>query len=131
MGSRIAKKYIPVIITVLLLLAFAMFSDTGLCIFRRVTGLPCPSCGMTRSYIALFSGDIKSAFFMHPLFWLVPIIFGLLTYSYYKKVNLTKVYIIIAVIFIVVYITRMILYFPHTYPLDYDHSSLIGRIFFN
>ena len=130
MANRKIKKYIPVIISVLILLAFAMFSDPGLCIFRRVTGIPCPSCGMTRSFISLFSGDIASAFFMHPLFWLVPVIFGLLVYSYYKKVNFTKIYIIIAVIFIVVYIARMILYFPHTYPMDYDHTSLIGRIFF-
>ncbi|MCD6321473.1 MAG: DUF2752 domain-containing protein [Clostridiales bacterium] len=131
MGNRKIKKYIPVIVSVLILLAFVVFSDPELCVFRRVTGLPCPSCGMTRSFIALFKGDIKSAFLMHPLFWLVPIIFGLLTYSYYKKVNFTKIYIAIVAIFIVVYIFRMILYFPNTYPMDYDHASLIGRIFFH
>lgn len=130
MGNRIVKKYLPVIAAVLLLLAFALFSEPGLCIFRRITGIPCPSCGMTRSYLALFSGNLKSAFLMHPLFWLVPVIFGLLIYSYYKRANFTKVYIIIAIIFIVVYIVRMILYFPHSYPMDFDHSSLIGRIFF-
>lgn len=129
MGNRIVKKYLPVIAAVLLLLAFALFSEPGLCIFRRITGIPCPSCGMTRSYLALFSGNLKSAFLMHPLFWLVPVIFGLLIYSYYKRANFTKVYIIIAIIFIVVYIVRMILYFPHSYPMDFDHSSLIGRIF--
>ncbi len=131
MGHGKIKKHIPLLIALIILLGFAVFSDTGICFFRRITGLPCPSCGMTRAYLALFAGDIKNAFFMHPLFWLVPVIIGLVVYSQYKKVNFTKIYIIIAVIFIAVYIVRMILLFPHTYPFDYEHSSLIGRIFFH
>ena len=131
MGTRKIKKFIPILLAVIVLIGFAVFSDTSICVFRRFTGLPCPSCGMTRSYLALFSGDIKNAFFMHPLFWLVPIIAGLAIYSYNKKINFTKIYILIAVLFIVVYIIRMILYFPHTYPFDYEYSSIIGRIFFH
>ena len=130
MGNGKIKKFIPIFISVIILLAFAVFSDTGICVFRRVTGVPCPSCGMTRSYLALFHGDLKTAFFMHPLFWLVPIIAGLLLFSHFKKIKFTKVYIVITIIFIAVYILRMILYFPHTYPMDYEFSSIIGRIFF-
>ncbi len=37
------------------------------CVFRRVTGLPCPTCGSTRSIVFLAQGDITSAFFMNPL----------------------------------------------------------------
>ena len=131
MGAGKLKKYIPIILAAAVLLAFAFFSDTGICVFRRVTGLPCPSCGMTRSYLALFRGDIKTAFFMHPLFWMVPIIVGLILYSHYKKVYFTKVYVIIGIIFIAVYIIRMIFMFPHTYPFDYEHSSILGRILFH
>lgn len=32
-----------------------------LCLFRAVTTLPCPSCGMTRAFVALGHGDISSA----------------------------------------------------------------------
>ena len=131
MGTGKLKKYAPIILAAAVLLAFALFSDTGICVFRRVTGLPCPSCGMTRSYLALFRGDIKTAFFMHPLFWMVPLIIGLIVCAQYKKVYFTKVYVIIGIIFIAVYIIRMIFMFPHTYPFDYEHSSILGRILFH
>ena len=36
------------------------------CIFRRVFGVDCPGCGVTRSAMSLFAGDIRSAFHMHP-----------------------------------------------------------------
>ncbi|MYR04856.1 DUF2752 domain-containing protein [Gordonia sp. SID5947] len=33
-----------------------------LCPFLRMTGLPCPACGLTRSWVALGHGDVPSAF---------------------------------------------------------------------
>jgi hypothetical protein len=32
-----------------------------LCLFRGITGLPCPSCGMTRAFVSLGHGDLHSA----------------------------------------------------------------------
>ena len=37
------------------------------CLFKNVTGVPCPSCGMTRSIVALLGGDVSSSLFLHPL----------------------------------------------------------------
>ncbi|WAC56270.1 DUF2752 domain-containing protein [Gordonia sp. SL306] len=45
-----------------------------LCPFLRITGLPCPACGLTRSWVALGHGDVGSAFSFNafgPLFMLV------------------------------------------------------------
>jgi hypothetical protein len=42
-----------------------------LCLFRRVTGRPCPSCGLTRSWQAIGHGRIDDGVTAHP--------FGLLT----------------------------------------------------
>ncbi|MCG7633890.1 DUF2752 domain-containing protein [Gordonia McavH-238-E] len=33
-----------------------------LCPFAVMTGLPCPGCGLTRSWVALMHGDVGSAF---------------------------------------------------------------------
>ena len=45
------------------------------CFFKAATGVDCMSCGMTRAYISLFSGRISDAFYYHPLFWSVPIVY--------------------------------------------------------
>jgi hypothetical protein len=37
------------------------------CVFKTLTGLPCPTCGVTRTVIALSRGDLPRALFMNPL----------------------------------------------------------------
>jgi hypothetical protein len=37
------------------------------CPFLRVTGLPCPFCGMTRATLAMGGGDFGAALEYHPL----------------------------------------------------------------
>ncbi len=38
-----------------------------LCPFRLLTGVPCPSCGMTRSWVSLTHGDLGASISQHPL----------------------------------------------------------------
>lgn len=38
-----------------------------LCWFHRLSGRPCPSCGLTRSWAALLHGDFEAAFHFHAL----------------------------------------------------------------
>lgn len=38
----------------------------GLCTFKRVTGLDCPGCGLTRSFISLGHGDLARAWAYNP-----------------------------------------------------------------
>ena len=38
-----------------------------LCLFRRLTGLPCLTCGGTRAFAALATGDVTGAFRQQPL----------------------------------------------------------------
>lgn len=96
----------------------------SICIFYNLTGIPCPSCGMTRAYLALFQGDFKEAFLYHPLFPLVPVLF----YGIVK--DRRKVIHALGVIFILVWILRMILYFPQVEPMNYNPRSIWGIIIY-
>jgi hypothetical protein len=37
------------------------------CVFRELTGIPCPTCGATRSVVDLAQGEVFAAFRMNPL----------------------------------------------------------------
>ena len=42
------------------------------CPIKFVTGVSCPGCGMTRSWLSLvFRQDLHAAFHYHPLFWIM------------------------------------------------------------
>ena len=41
------------------------------CHFKAVTGIPCPGCGLTRSWVAAVRGDVADSVLHHPLGWLV------------------------------------------------------------
>jgi hypothetical protein len=40
--------------------------DLTVCIFKRVSGLPCPSCGTTRAVSHLFNGEIVNSLYLNP-----------------------------------------------------------------
>lgn len=46
------------------------------CVLRRVTGIPCPGCGLSRAWLAVLRLDFVQAFRYHPMFWSIPV-FGL------------------------------------------------------
>ena len=37
------------------------------CLFKNLTGVPCPSCGITRSILQLFNGEWTSSILINPL----------------------------------------------------------------
>ena len=41
------------------------------CLLRKLTGIPCPTCGCTRSLAAWTRLDVGTAFLLNPLFFLV------------------------------------------------------------
>ncbi len=46
------------------------------CLFRQLTGLPCPYCGMTHACTGALAGDLAGAFAAHPLWPLVIAVHG-------------------------------------------------------
>lgn len=39
----------------------------SICLFYHLTGLPCPGCGLTRSFVSLGHGHFQDALHWHPL----------------------------------------------------------------
>jgi hypothetical protein len=46
----------------------------SLCMFRRLTGLPCATCGSTRMVLALFDLRIVEAFLLNPLMFVLGVL---------------------------------------------------------
>lgn len=83
------------------------------CFFRFFTGIPCPSCGMTRAFSALLKFNFRESFSYHPL--LIPALFTTFIaihkdvpqFKFNKKFCDIFIWAFI-VIFFVVYIFRLI-----------------------
>lgn len=116
------KSMIFIFILGLASLFFVAETQRSICFIYNITGLPCPSCGMTRAFLSLGRLDFMKAFQNHPLFLLVPVLF----YSYFKGNQ--KLLIAICLLFIIVWIIRMILYFPSVEPMNYNRNSIFGMI---
>ena len=103
------------------------------CLSRVFTGLPCPACGVTRAVDALFHGRVADSFSMYPP--LLPTA-AVLTFSLFaalfKSERLTKVarklQVATIAMILLVYIVRMVLYFPHTEPMRVSENGIIPRI---
>jgi hypothetical protein len=66
-----------------------------LCLIKRLTGVPCPTCGFTRGAISLLGGHIIQAWLYNPLLYLALAIFFAATAvriitSRSIKINLTR-----------------------------------------
>lgn len=86
--------------------------DIG-CVFRLMTGIPCPGCGMTRAWLAALRLDFAAAIAYHPLFWVVPIAFALAfardeTTSGKVKHGIDIAIAVLCVLVVVVWIVRLV-----------------------
>jgi len=134
--KQISKYRFFVIFFVLYLTYFYfLYPGETNCLVKRTIGIPCMTCGMTRAFENLFMLNIKEAFYFHPLFLLVPfigLVFLLQETMFFGKFYHSKLFWgIILLAFIVVYIIRMIMYFPNTEPMEYYSNPLIFRFFNN
>ena len=108
--KKIIIKHLTVISAVILyIIILKLFSLD--CIIKAVIGMPCPTCGITRSVISMFKLDFKQAFYYHPLS--IPIIAALLLGIHSSLFKKGKKYINIFVITVAVltfacYVIRII-----------------------
>jgi hypothetical protein len=108
------------------------FLGTG-CFFASTIGIPCIGCGGTRAAFALMHGELRESLHFHPLLLPAVIIFaayfGLLLFKGNAAANkLNKAMLVFTVAAVILYIVRMILYFPNAEPMTYNFDSILGRI---
>ena len=52
--------------------ARALDWDIKVCVFRGLTGRPCPTCGMTRGVLSMLRGEIVAGWAYNPLMFTLP-----------------------------------------------------------
>ncbi len=73
---RISQWKSKIALTLVYLACVAvMYSYNISCLFVKYLGFVCPGCGMTRALLAAVSLDFRAAFFYHPMFWSLPILY--------------------------------------------------------
>lgn len=101
----------------------------SMCPVVSITGFPCPGCGLTRAGFALLRLDFARAFEIHPMIYPIAVlIMVFFLYRYILKRNtkvLSKWLLGILLAMIVLYIYRMIRYFPGEPPMSYYYNALI------
>lgn len=127
------KSITAVVPYVTIWIMLSLFTGS-LCWIRAITGIPCPGCGSTRAAICLFKLQFREALQFHPL-----ILLSLTIIVYYiikalrgkiKTIYKAEKYagFVIVILFTTVYITRLILLFPHTEPMTILETALWQRI---
>ena len=104
------------------------------CTFQSTIGLPCPGCGLTRALLASLHGRFQEAFSLHPLFWLAPlVILAVLILlavapDRLSDPKLNRFWLGLAILFMVVYLVRMVFYFPDREPLTWNDQAVLPRL---
>ncbi len=116
MNKKNIKTYL-LILAVIAIYAFILHINKINCPIKYILGFPCPFCGTTRALISLIQGNIKTAFYYHPLFILaIPFLILIITSNekYFLKMNKkTRAYILyfISILYIATYIIRMMFFY--------------------
>ena len=121
MDSQKTKTLGIVLILFLLLLFYK-------CPIQSVTGLPCPGCNMKTSLYYLVHFKFSISLYYHALLIPTIVVFVWIVFNYKNHEQTKKLLMIWAILMIIYYIYRMIVYFPNS-PMMYSKENLIYFIF--
>ena len=84
--QEIRSLIIFILIILFTYLIYYLFTGNGIpCIFKKLTGLYCPGCGITRMFLSLLRLDIYQAFRYNPLVFIL-----LVSYIFFTIIDLVK-----------------------------------------
>lgn len=121
MDSQKTKTLGIVLILFLLLLFYK-------CPIQSVTGLPCPGCNMKTSLYYLVHFKFSLSLYYHALLIPTIVVFIWIVFNHKNQEQTKKLLIIWAILMIIYYIYRMLVYFPNS-PMMYSKENLIYFIF--
>lgn len=102
------------------------------CPFVLFCGFPCPGCGMTRAFFSFFTLHPIRAFEYNPVYplWLLTLVaMAFRRYVQGKDMAaLRKLFVVVALATIIVYVIRMVYAFPGQEPMVYVHENLLSKI---
>lgn len=129
---------IPILLLVgcfvgVLVIVNAVFHLGSICLLKSFVGIPCPSCGMTRSYMALLKGDFSLAFYFHPL-WVMPMVLYLIYLFQDGKwlngfVKRRSFWGVLLLFYLGVYALRMFFLFPDEMPMNVNTNAMFWQLF--
>lgn len=101
------------IVCVLQIVLFSLFGQGIPCVFRLLTGLQCPGCGMTHAISSLLRGNIQLALHYNILsITLVPILALYLTYKLYQFLQKgNEDFSLWEIVFLMICLTGCIIFF--------------------
>lgn len=122
-----------VIIGIITYFVFLRKMIMGVCPLVKITGYPCPSCGLTRAGIRLLQMDFAGAWQMHPFIYVAVFLVLLFVWNRYilgrtdmekfKKLLAATIFAMLAF-----YIYRMLRDFPGEPPMSYYSDNLLCRL---
>ena len=144
-SGRGKKQNRQAVILVLLLFLLVLLEVLGTsCFFASILGIPCPGCGSSRAFLLLLQRQFGQAIRMHPLILVsLTILIAVPLYFFWAWQARKKdedwqpplsprtariLLFSLAGLYLLVYLVRMILYFPHEEPMCYREDSLWGRL---
>lgn len=141
-NTKLIKKDIQTKLPLIIIIAIYIFAANMIvgkvCPIRIAFGIPCPSCGITRAFLLLLRGKILKATIMHPL-WipLVILVMVFLFVRYFitdenkalKLMHILKICTVVTIVLcLILYLYRMIAWYPDRAPMLYDADNVLGRI---
>lgn len=131
-AQRLRDAAVFLAITAVYIALELALGDDVPCYFKGIVGIPCPGCGLTRAYLSLLKGHPASAFFYHPLFFMVPLVAAIVILkdvAAIKKLYWSRWFWWgVVALFLAQWAVRMVLYFPHRPPMDFNNGALACKL---
>ena len=77
------------------------------CPFRGIFHMPCPTCGLTRAWLALFQGGLCDALYYHPLFFSGPLIVAALCMEWKREQIRCVFFVLVSFLLLITYVIRI------------------------